>query len=169
MITSVRRMRRFPPWFRRWKSWREIPFPSSPPGEKYDRAEKLREAKLFAGMEMTVDFDLTRWNLITLRTGTCSSGTRNEACRRSRVDDDDDVKVRYEIHRRSFSSEGPPKERYPYFCLISSLTFDDRHDTPVYICRITLSETMGLAPISRCDPIRRLNSQNHRLRLLILS
>lgn len=103
----------------------EIPFPSSPPGEKHDRAEKLREARLFAGMEMTVDFDLTRWNLITLRTGTCSSGTRNEACRRSR----DDVKVRYEIHRRSFPSEGPPKERYPYSCLISSLTFDGRHET----------------------------------------
>lgn len=110
----------------------EIPFPSSPPGEKHDRAEKLWEARLFAGMEMTVDFDLTRWNLIILRTGTCSSGTRNEACRRSRVDDDDDdgdVKVRYEIHRQSFSSEGSPKERYPYFCLISSLTFDYRHDT----------------------------------------
>lgn len=93
------------------KKFSEIPFLSSPPGEKHDRAEKLREERggLFAGMEMTVDFDLTRWNLITLRTGTCSSGTRNEACR-SRVDDDDgdgDMKVRYEIHRRSFPSEGP--------------------------------------------------------------
>lgn len=67
------------------KKFDEIPFLSSPPGEKHDRAEKLREARLFAGMEMTVDFDLTRWNLITLRTGTCSSGIRNEACRRSRV------------------------------------------------------------------------------------
>lgn len=67
------------------KKFDEIPFLSSPPGEKHDRAGKLREAKLFAGMEMTVDFDLTRWNLITLRTRTRSSGTRNEACRRSRV------------------------------------------------------------------------------------
>lgn len=71
--------------------------------KKNDRIEKLREAELFAGMEMAVDFDLTRRNLITLRTGLRGSETRNEASRRSR---DDNVKVRYEFHRRSFPSEG---------------------------------------------------------------
>jgi len=30
--------------------------------------EKVPEAGFFTGMEMTVDLDLTRWNLITLRT-----------------------------------------------------------------------------------------------------
>lgn len=122
----------------------EIPFPSSPPGEKHDRVEELREARLFAGMEMTVDFDLTRWNLITLRTGTCSNGTRNEACRRSRVDDGD-VKVRYEIHRRSFSSEGEIS-----LFLLDLVSYVWRQTRHVYICRITLTKTMGLAPISRC-------------------
>lgn len=141
--------------------------------------ETSGRARLFAGMEMTVDFDLTRWNLITLRTGTCSSGTRNEACRRSRVDDDGDgdVKVRYEIHRRSFPSEGPldmyvssrrrPKE-IPISAWSDLLHLTTDTTWPVSICRIMLSKTMGLAPIPRCYPIRRLNNQNHRLRLLIL-
>lgn len=71
-------------------------------------AEKLRKAELFAGMEMA-DFDLTRRNLITLRTGLCGSETRNEASRRSR---DDNVKVRYKFHRRSFPSKDSPICRY---------------------------------------------------------
>jgi len=58
---------------------------------------------------MAVDFDLTRRNLIILRTGLRGSETRNEASRRSR---DDNVKVRYEFHRRSFPSKGLSICRY---------------------------------------------------------
>ena len=60
-------------------------------------------SRAFRGVEMAVDFDLTRRNLITLRTGLRGSKTRNEASRRSW---DDNVKVRYEFHRRSFPSKG---------------------------------------------------------------
>lgn len=57
-------------------------------GEKRPCAAKLEEAKFLAGMEMAVDFDLTPRNLITTRIGPNGSKIRNEASRRSRVNDE---------------------------------------------------------------------------------
>lgn len=174
LLITIHCMRRFPPRSRRRKSLATRSFSlseSSPPEKKNDRIEKLRKAELFARMEMAADFDLTRRNLITLRTGLRGSETRNEANRRSR---DDNVKVRYEFHRRSFPSEGPSRyvdiprrirrDLVPSLSLILYLTTTTATrrtamttETTIYIHRITLfSKPASLVPILRCDPIKRL-------------
>lgn len=55
-------------------------------GKKNDeRRETSEKREPFAGMEMTVDFDLTRQNLITLRTGPLASETKRVVDRESKT------------------------------------------------------------------------------------